>query len=103
MTYGCGRGQELCIRAGAHHLPFLFFRSAVIDYSLDNGDTFQNLTLKMISKKCVSVREALANLLHQRDRLPLLAREGGNGPRQVQQVTCAFRGTSHRPLGALQP
>ncbi|XP_036120755.1 anthrax toxin receptor-like [Molossus molossus] len=30
--------------------------SAVIDYSLDNGATFQNLTLKMISKNCVSVR-----------------------------------------------
>ncbi|XP_023602023.1 anthrax toxin receptor-like [Myotis lucifugus] len=44
--------RTVSIRAIGYHLPSLFFRVVVVDYSLNNGVKFQDQTLKMTSREC---------------------------------------------------
>lgn len=39
-----------------HHLPFLCFRVVVVDYTLDQGETYNQDLFKVMGKDCVSDR-----------------------------------------------
>lgn len=55
--------RTMSIQAGGHHLLFWFFRVVIIDYSLNNGVSYENVTLKVTSKDCVSIRMSLCKTL----------------------------------------
>lgn len=53
--YGMSQNLELCLsRVMDHHLPFLCFRVVVVDYTLDQGETYGSRGLKITSRDCVS-------------------------------------------------
>lgn len=83
--------RTMSIQTGGHHLLFWFFRVVTIDYSLDNGVSFGNVTLKVTSKDCVSIRMSLCKAL--KGKTPC----GGKIPRKAQKVACAV--TSQPILG----
>lgn len=59
---------------GDHHLPCLFFREVIIHYSLNNSVSFEDTTLEITSKDCVSVRVELYKALaleREKERCPV--------------------------------
>lgn len=67
----------MSIQATGHHLPSLFFRVVVVDYSLDNGLIFQEKKrLKLTSRKCVSIRVVLCKDPAMEEQIPFRGKGG---------------------------
>lgn len=101
VGYGCSWLPELSIQATGYHLPSLFFRVVIVDYSLNNGVTFQDQNLKMTSRKCVSVMVLLCKAPAVEGQIPFRGKRGEQWLQAVPDRTASHRSprTFQPPLG----
>lgn len=75
--------RTVSIRDTGYYLPSLFFRVLVVDYSLNNGVKFQDQTLKITSRKCVSVRLLLWKAPAMEGQILFRGKRGEQWPQAV--------------------